>query len=151
MYFDGLGIASDPYEDTLYTISLTFINRSSNENAKPIAKHTYTVYRKSQMTDETLNDIIDVLNWELQALKQGRRPRRGEETKPLETQIPGDYLMGDWGRGHKLSLMQLRADGAAYAEDLGVRQCNCRKWMCPWCGAHRDGRLTWHNFAFDAP
>ena len=47
--------------------------------------------------------------------------------------------------------MQLRADDAYWVEALGVRQWNCRTFMCPWCDAHRDGHLSWHNFSLDAP
>lgn len=151
MYWDGLSIGSDPYEDTLYNISFTFLHRSADENAKPLAKHTFTVYRKSQMTDDTLDDIMSILLWELHALVQGRLPKAGEEQKPLSEQEHGDHIFGNWGSFHKLCLMQLRADGAAYSEDLGIRQWNCCMWMCPWCGAHRDGQLSWHNFALDAP
>ena len=150
-YSDGISIASKPHEDTLYTIYVSFLHRTADENAKHKGKHVYTCFRKSQMTADTLNDILDIMLWELFALAQGRRPKRGEETKPSEQQEAGDYLNGNWGRWHKMCLMQIKADCAWYAEAMGVRQWNACKSMCPWCGADRDGHLTWHNFALDAP
>ena len=47
--------------------------------------------------------------------------------------------------------MQFTADGAYYVEALGVRQWTSRLFMCPWCGAHRDGPCTWHDFSLEAP
>ena len=78
-------------------------------------------------------------------------PKDGEENKPQGQQEPGDYVRGNWGRWHKICLMQFTADGAYYVEALGVRQWSSRLFMCPWCGAHRDGPCTWHDFSLEAP
>ena len=59
-YSDGISIASSPHEDTLYTIYLSFLNRDSTENAKPEGKHVFITFRKSQMTSDTMNDIVDL-------------------------------------------------------------------------------------------
>ncbi len=32
-----------------------------------------------------------------------------------------------------------------------IRQWNSKKFMCPWCHAHRDGELSWHDFSLGAP
>ena len=115
------------------------------------SKHIFTVYRKSEATQETVNDIWSVLLWELQALSLGREPKLGEQTKPLQSQEPGPYLNGDWGRKHRFCLMQVKGDTAYLVEVFGLRQWNSKAFMCPFCHAHRDGPLTWHNFSLEAP
>ena len=100
---------------------------------------------------ETIDDIWDVLLWELQALALGREPKLGEQTKALESQEPGDFLNGQWGRKHRFCLMQFKGDTAYLVECLGLRQWNSKAFMCAFCHAHRDGNLSWHNFSFLAP
>ena len=102
LYSDGISIAAKPHEETLYTVYISFLNRSANENAKHNRKHVFTTFRKSQMTDDTPNDIMDILLWELFALVRGRIPKRGEDKKPTDQQEAGDYLNGAWGRCHQL-------------------------------------------------
>ena len=151
VYADGVSVANDPFEDTVYAIYIAFMHRGVEEQTMPMEKHTYTVYRKSQMSENTLSDIWSVLLWELQSLAHGRKPLPGQHHKPLHQQAMGDTLGGDWGLSNHVCLMQIKADGAYYCEALGVRQWNSCKYMCPWCHAHRDGDNTWHNFALDAP
>ena len=119
VYSDGVRVANDPYEDTVYAIYIGFMHRNMDEQAKPIEKHTYTVYRKSQISENTLSDIWSVLLWELQSLARGRRPLPSERTKPLDQQVPGGPLGGDWGLSNYFCLMQIKADGAYYVEALG--------------------------------
>ena len=95
---DGIAIGSSKFPDTLYVIYLTFTHRHMEENAKPLTKHTYTVYRKSQMSAEPRDDIVGVLLWELRALVEGRRPQKHQQVKPVSEQEPGDYVEGNWGR-----------------------------------------------------
>ena len=52
---------------------------------------------------------------------------------------------------HCFALMQIKSDWAWYCEALGLRQCNSRFWMCPFCRACRGGGLSWHDFSLEAP
>ena len=149
LYSDGISVTADPYEDTLYVIYLSFTHRLLNDNADLNRKHVFTVYRNSQASRETLQDIWQVLVWELHALVKGRLPLVSDFGKPFGEQHPGDYIGGAWGRTHKVCLMQVNADNAYYLE-LGVRPWNSLMHMCPWCRACRDGRLTWKDFTFVA-
>jgi len=86
IYGDGIAVGVDVYQDSLIAIYIYFPHRGVEECRKPGSKHTFTVYRKSEATPETVDDIWNVLLWELQALASGREPRLGEQTKPLECQ-----------------------------------------------------------------
>ena len=121
-----------------------------DELAKPTAKHVFTVYRKSSCSPDTANDIYKVLLGELQALQHGRKPLPGQEAKALSEQTPGEYLRGNWGRFHRVCLMQVRMDGACLVECLGVRPWNSLRYMCPWCRADATGPNTWRDFSLDA-
>ena len=88
--------------------------------------------------------------WELYALVEGRLPLKSEFGKPFSTQSRGGYVGGEWGRTHKVCLMQLKADNAWYVEGLGLRPWNSLVHMCPWCRASRDGFSTWKDFSFRA-
>ena len=151
LYGDGIAVGVDVYQDSLYAIYIYFPHRGAADCRKPGSKHTFTVYRKSEATKETVDDIWNVLLWELQALALGREPKLGEQTKPLESQEPGDFLNGEYGRKHRFCLMQIKGDTAYLVEIFGVRQWNSKLFMCACCHAHRDGDLSWHNFSFLAP
>ena len=89
--------------------------------------------------------------WELQSLALGREPKMGEQTKPFHSQEPGAFLNGEWGPRHRFCLMQVKGDTAYLVEIFGLRQWNSKAFMCPFCHAHRDGDLSWHNFSLVAP
>ena len=151
LYSDGVKVCCDSHPDTLYGIYVNFIHRDADECTKKANKHVVTVYRKSDVCDETLTDIWNIILWDLKALAVGCKPRLGEEVKPLEEQVPDEPLGGMWGVWHKVCLMQIRGDWAWYCEALGAWQWNCKSYMCPFCRARRDGRLTWKNFSLQAP
>ena len=112
LYSDGISVTADPYEDTLYVIYLSFAHRLLNDNANLNRKHVFTVQRKSQASPETLQDVWEVLVWELHALAQGRLPLVSEFGKPFEEQRHGEYIGGAWGLRHKVCLMQVEADNS---------------------------------------
>ena len=72
LYSDGVQVGEISQPETLYVVFLTFPHLGAEECAKPHNKHIYTVYRKSSVNKHTLDDIWDVLLWELQALAQGK-------------------------------------------------------------------------------
>ena len=146
LYSDGIKIGDDTHPDSLYVIYLSFLHRPTDEVARPGSKHLFTVYRKSECTSETLEDIWKILLWELQALGAGHLPKFGEEKKPLSAQSFGDPITGF----HAFCLMQVKADWAWYVEALGVRQWNSLRYMCPFCQASKGGELTWHDFSLSA-
>ena len=151
LYGDGVAVGVDVYQDSLYVMYIYFPHRGMGEGSLPASKHIFTCYRKSQADQQTLDDIWKVLLWELQALALGREPKLGEQSKPLESQVPGEFLLGGWGQKHRFCLMQLKGDGAYFVEILGLRQWNSRMFMCAFCNACRDGPLSWHNFSLLAP
>lgn len=151
LYSDGISVGMDPHGDSLYAVYIYFLNRPPKEAGRPEAKFVYTVYRKSEATPETLQDIWRVLLWELQALQHGRKALLGQEGVRLEDQVPGDYVGQRWGRWHKAVLMQIKGDWSWYLESMGVRQWNSTGHMCPFCAAHGRGPLRWSDFSFDAP
>ena len=104
LYSDGVKVGEAPHEDSIYAIYVFFPHLGIQECAKPGNKHVFTVYRKSEATKETLEDIWKVLLWDLQALAKGRLPQAGEEGKPLSEQTPGDYLHGNWGSPRRCTL-----------------------------------------------
>ena len=150
LYSDGVAVGEEPHVDSLYVVYLYFLNRPLLEAGKPESKFVFTVYRKSEATANTLNDIWRILLWELQALQFGRKPVPGQEARPLHEQTAGAHLGDRWGRWHRVALMQIKGDWAWYCEALGVWQWNCRSFMCPFCSAHGAGVLTWKDFSFDA-
>jgi len=151
LYSDGVSVCADPHADSLYVIYLHFLHLPLHQGGRPESKFVFTVYRKSEATAETLQDIWRVLLWDLQALSAGRKPVRGQERLPLEEQDAGDHIGGNWGRWNRILLMQVKGDWAWYAEALGVWQWNAKGHMCPFCGAHGSGVLSWKDFSFDAP
>ena len=151
LYCDGIAVGADPHADSLYVIYLYFLHRPSREAGSPESKFVFTVFRKSESTDDTSNDIWKILLWELQALQFGRLPLVGEEGKPLQEQEGGDFVEGRWGRWHKICLMQIKGDWSWYCEAMGIWQWNCVAYMCPFCAAQGRGPLTWKDFSFDAP
>ena len=150
LYSDGVAVGSNIHTDSLYVIYINFLHKPTSEIGKRDSKHVFTVYRKSDASKDTLDDIFHVLLWDLQALAQGRKPRAGELHKPLSEQEAGELIGGNWGRWHKVCLMQVKGDLSYYVEALGIWQWNSLSYMCPFCRAHRDGPLSWHDFSFDA-
>ena len=151
LYCDGIAVGADPHADSLYVVYLYFLHRPAEEAGRPESKFVFTVFRKSESTDATANDIWSILLWELQALQFGRLPVLGQEGKPLHAQEGGDFVEGRWGRWHKICLMQIKGDWSWYCEAMGIWQWNCVAYMCPFCAAHGKGPLTWKDFSFDAP
>lgn len=147
LYSDGIKICDDTHPDSLYVVYLYFLHRPADETARPLSKHLYTAYRKSDSSAETLEDIWKVLLWELKALASGFLPLRGEERKPLASQCFGPLVTGR----HCFCLMQVKGDWSWYVEALGLWQWNSKSHMCPYCRASRDGPLSWHNFSLEAP
>ena len=143
LYSDGVKVCCDTHPDGLYVIYLYFLHRPSDEVAKPTSKHLFTVYRKSESSAQTLEDIWKVLLWELQALASGCAPVLGEESRPLVEQAPGDRI----STRHVFCLVQLKGDWAWYCEALGLWQWNSLMFMCPFCRACRDGLFTWRDFS----
>ena len=99
------------HPDSLYAIYLYFLHTDSDETARPVSKHLYTVYRKSDSTAETLEDIWSILLWELKALASGFLPLAGEERKPLTEQRFGELLTGK------------HCFGAEQAQSVSQRRC----------------------------
>ncbi len=151
LYSDGVSVGMDPHADSLYVVYIYFLHRPLREAGRPESKFVFTLYRKSEATPETLEDIWKVLLWELQALQHGRRPMVGQESLPLHEQVPGEHLCGRWGRWHRICLMQVKGDWSWYTEALGIPQWNCNGHMCPFCGAHGKGHLRWRDFSLEAP
>ena len=147
VYSDGVKVCDDTHPDSFNVIYVYFLHKHADDVAKPESKHLYTVYRKSDSTKETLADIWHILLWELKALASGYFPLKGEETKALAAQRFGRPISDR----HCFALMQIKGDWSWYVEALGLWQWNSRVWMCPFCGASRDGETTWHNFSLQAP
>ena len=101
LYSDGVKVCCDSHPDTLYGIYVNFIHRDADECTKKANKHVVTVYRKSDVCNETLTDIWNIILWDLKALAVGCKPRLGEEVKPLEEQVPDEPLGGMWVSGTK--------------------------------------------------
>jgi hypothetical protein len=118
LYSDGVKVGEDSQPESLYVIYLTFPHLGADACAKPNSKHIFTVYRKSQVNEHTLDDIWDVLLWELQALAEGKEPLQSEFGKPLAAQRPGPDVLPQLGRKLRVCLMQIRGDWAWYAEVL---------------------------------
>ena len=102
----------------------------------------YTVYRKSHSTPETLDDIFNILLWELKALTFGREPKVGEETKPMQEQEMGEFLNGQWEQTHKVALMQIKGDWAYYVEALGLWRWNLGRSSFHMLFAQSPGKLS---------
>ena len=151
LYSDGVSVGCDPHKDSLYVIYLYFLHRPPHEAGRPESKFVFTIYRKSEATKETMNDIWRILLWELQALQHGRKPLLGQEALALEDQQAGEYLGDRWGRWHRVALFQIKGDWAWYCESMAVWQWNSAAHMCPFCSAHGRGALTWRDFSLDAP
>ncbi len=83
LYSDGIKIGEDSQPDTLYAIYVTFPHLGFRKCSELRQKYTYTVFRKSQMTTSTWDDIFDVLLWELEALQHGCEPLVSEIGKAL--------------------------------------------------------------------
>ena len=147
LYSDGIRVNADPHPDSLYVIYLYFPHQAGGAGDNTETKHLFTCYLKSQTTKETLEDIWGVLLWELKALAQGRQAKTSELGKPLATQSAGDHVRGNWGRWHRVCLMQLKGDWAYYQEALGVWQWNAKSFMCP---AQGQGTRCWKDFSLDA-
>ena len=130
LYSDGVQIGEKGQEDTLYVIYITFPHLGAKACSEFKNNFIYTVYRKSDCTANTLNDIWDVFLWELQALQHGREPLLQEMGKPLDQQQPGQCLFPAASRPLHFCLMQVRGDWAWYVEALGVWQWNCKAHMC---------------------
>lgn len=119
VYGDGVAVGMEMHRDSVYVIYIYFPHRGVREQSKLNSKHIFTCYRKSQATKETLDDIWDVLVWELQALALGREPKLGEQIKSLDRQEPGEFLCGDFGRTHRFCLMQFKGDMAYLVDAWG--------------------------------
>jgi len=151
IYGDGVQVTEAPSQQSIYVVYLAFLHREMDELSLPLSKHVYTVYRKTEDSQKTFDDICKVLVWELLALQHGRKPQRGQEGKPFAAQLPGEYLCEGWGRRRRFCLMQYKGDGDFLRESLGLRAHNSLRWMCPWCSASRDGNFTWKDFSLSAP
>ena len=86
--------------------------------------------RKSDCSKNTLDDIWDVLLWELQALQDGKLPLQAEFGKPPACQAAGAELFPQRSKPLHVCLVQIRGDWAWFAEALGVWQWNCKAFMC---------------------
>ena len=126
-------VGADVHTDSLYVIYFYFPHLGTDECAKPQNKHVFTVYRKSESTQQTLDDIWNVLLWDLQALSQGRVPKAGEEHNILENQELGDYIFGSWGIHYKACVMQFKGDWAYYVRTSlqGVKICTMLIFLGP--------------------
>ena len=150
LYGDGVVVTEAPLEDSIYVVFIAFLHNDTSELSLPMNKHVYTVYRKTEESKKTFDDVCKVLVWELLALQHGRKPLLGQEGKPYHEQCHGEYLCGGWGRKARFCLMQFKGDGAFLSEALGVRAHNSLLWMCPWCSAGRDGVNSWKDFSLRA-
>ena len=130
LYCDGIQIGQPPHTDTLYAIYVTFLHLGTKRCTEMRSKHLWTMYRKSQLAPESVNQIWDVLLWELQALKDGCESQIGEMGKPLQLQEPGAKLAPDLQYDIHICLMQVRGDWAWYCEALGSWQWNSKAHMC---------------------
>ena len=111
------------------------MNRPPKEAGRPEAKFVYTVYRKSEATPETLQDIWRVLLWELQALQHGRKALLGQEGVRLEDQVSGDYVGQRWGRWHGLNANQGRLElvpGIDGSETMEQHRAHVPVLRCSW-------------------
>ena len=130
LYSDGIRVGEDGQPDTLYVIYLTFLHMGTKACTEMRNKFIYTVYRKSDCSKHTLDDIWDVLLWELQALQHGQKPQPNELGKPLASQAAGVKLCPGRSRPLHVCLFQVRGDWAWFAEALGAWQWNCKAFMC---------------------
>ena len=54
VYSDGVSVSNDPFQDTVYFIFMSLLHRGMDEQARLMERHIFTVYRKSQMSADTL-------------------------------------------------------------------------------------------------
>ena len=130
LYCDGIAVGQDPQADTLYAVYVTFPHLGTRRWTELGGKHLYAMYRKSEITPESVNQIWDVLLWELQGHKDGCKPMPGELGKPLIMQQASQRLAPNCGRKVRTCLMQIRGDWSWYCEALGARQWNSKAHMC---------------------
>eukprot|EP00959_Pyramimonas_sp_CCMP1952_P452710 9467039-Pyramimonas_sp.AAC.1 len=138
----GDGGASSKQENLL-TLSWNSLLGAGSTLSK---RFLFTVILKSHMVADTLNTILRILAWSLNALLSGATPKQDAFGNNLiDAGVP---LAGSW-RG---AACQIRGDWEFYCSTMGFPQWNSGDRMCWMCRASNTvEELLWTNFADDAP
>ena len=121
LYSDGVKVREESRPETLYVISFTILHLGPEECAKPWNKHIFTVRRKNQVNQHTLDDIWKLFLWELEALSLGEEPLVENFGRPSDQQEAGPPLLQHFGKSAKAFLMQVRVETGPGA---------ARHWAC---------------------
>ena len=125
--------------DSLYTVSWnSLLGRGSTQQKRFV----FTVIRKAEMVPETLDAILRIFSWSINAVLCGEEPTNGPTGETMGGE-PGP-LANHW-RG---ALCQVRGDWSFYCECFKFPQWNCADTMCWMCRASAtDPTRLWSDFS----
>ena len=136
-----LGVHADAgafsHQDSLYAISWNSLVGGGQTLTK---RFLFTVLRKSEMSEDTLDAALRIMSWSFNILIEGVTPSVDWAGRPLRG--GGEQLAGSW-RG---ALCQVRGDWAFFKECFHFPQWNGATRMCWICRASSViENLLWTN------
>jgi hypothetical protein len=130
-------------QDSLMTISWNSLLGTGTTFSK---RFLFSVIRKNEMGPATLDSMLQIFSWSMNALLDGRMPELDPFGRPLIG--GGGELAGSW-RG---ALCQVRGDWEFYCDCFRFPRWYAGESMCFLCRASNTIEdLAWHNFRPDAP
>ena len=132
-------------QDSLYTFSWNSLVASPTSTTRD-GRFIFTVVKKEDITPETLDAILTIFAWDMNALQTGFTADKDWEGRPTgekRTPIAGGF------RG---ILTHIRGDWEFFGSALGLAKWNQSENMCPFCRAsNMDCPLAWTDFSDTAP
>ena len=138
--FDG-DAGSFSNQDSLYTFSWNSLLTSQDCTTKD-GRFLFTVMKKEDLVPGTLEALLKIFAWDMNALQTGFTAEYDWEGKPTgETRKP-------LAEGFRGILTHIRGDWEFYGNALGLPKWNETENMCPWCKANNvESPLSWTDFS----
>ena len=122
-------------QDSLYIISWNSLIGQGSTASK---RFLFTVFRKSEMVDGTLDAVFRVLAWSFNLMLEGKWPKKNYHGRAMAN--GGKDIAGGW----RAALCQVRGDWAFYTEVFRFPAWNSAERMCWLCRASSTiRRLSW--------
>ena len=129
-------------QDRLYCLSWNSLMAKGSTIQK---RFLFTVFRKSEAVANTLDTLLSIFSWSMNALARGETPHVDWTGKNI---FGGGQRFGNGWRG---ILSQCRGDWQYYTEAFYVPAWNCLESMCWICRASSYGDLSYTNCCRNAP
>ena len=123
------------HQDSLYSFSWNSLVGRGPTASK---RFLFTVIRKSEMVEGTLDALFRAFAWSVNILLEGTWPKKTYHGRLAPN--GGERLASGW----KAALCQARGDWAFYTEVFGIPAWNCAERMCWLCRASSTiSELAW--------